>query len=128
MYTLTVRDYLRCAHSFQGAIFGMGQLLHFMTYQVELVFTTEKLDENNIVVDFGVTQDALQEMLRALNGKNLDELPQFKGIQTTTEFLCHHFHTHVATAVANKFEGTLRVVLRESPLAEAAYESRIGKK
>lgn len=128
MYTLTVRDYLRCAHSFQGAVFGMGQLLHFMTYQVELVFTTEKLDENSIVVDFGVTQDALQEMLRALNGKNLDELPQFKGIQTTTEFLCHHFHTHVAKAVADKFEGTLRVVLRESPLAEAAYESRIGKK
>jgi 6-pyruvoyl-tetrahydropterin synthase len=127
MYTLTVRDYLRCAHSFQGAIFGMGQLLHFMTYQVELVFTTEKLDENSIVVDFGVTQDALQEMLRALNGKNLDELPQFQGIQTTTEFLCHHFHTHVARAVAPKFHGTLRVILRESPLAEAAYEAPVGR-
>jgi 6-pyruvoyl-tetrahydropterin synthase len=127
MYTLTVRDYLRCAHSFQGAIFGMGQLLHFMTYQVELVFTTEKLDENSIVVDFGVTQDALQEMLRALNGKNLDELPEFKGIQTTTEFLCHYFHTHVAKAVAPKFHGTLRVILRESPLAEAAYEAPVGR-
>ena len=128
MFTLEVRDHVMIAHSFRGEIFGPAQGLHGATYVIDAAFITAELDDNGLVVDIGRAHDVLKSVLATLNYKNLDELPQFKGINTTTEFLCHHVHTHVAKAVAPKFHGTLRVVLRESPLAEAAYEAPVATK
>jgi hypothetical protein len=46
MYSLTIRDYLKCAHSLQGDIFGPAQAPHIMTYEVEVTFSTEEMDEH----------------------------------------------------------------------------------
>ena len=59
MYTLTVRDYLKCAHSLRGEVFGLAQLLHVITYEVDAEFTTPALDEHGIVVDFAAAQRGL---------------------------------------------------------------------
>jgi 6-pyruvoyltetrahydropterin/6-carboxytetrahydropterin synthase len=128
MFTLTIRDYLKCAHSLKGEIFGPAQLMHVITYEVEAVFMTEELDEYGLIVDFASTQSALQEILSVMNFKNLDDLPQLRGKNTTTEFLCQYFHEHISHAVADQFKGRLRVVLRESAVAEVSYEKPVAKK
>ena len=128
MFTLTIRDYLKCAHSLKGEIFGPAQLMHVITYEVEAVFMTEELDEYGLIVDFASTQSALQDLLGEMNFKNLDELPQLRGKNTTTEFLCQYLHEGIAGRVADVFKGTLRVVLRESAVAEVAYEKPVPRK
>jgi len=128
MFALTIRDYLRCAHSLKGEIFGLAQLLHVITYEVEVVFMTEELDEHGLVVDFASTQSALQEILSLMNFKNLDEVPQLRGKNTTTEFLCQYIHEHISQRVPDTFKGTLRIVLHESPLAQVAYEKPVARK
>lgn len=128
MFTLTIRDYLKCAHSLKGEIFGPAQLMHVITYEVEAVFMTEQLDEYDLIVDFASTQSALQEILGIMNFKNLDEVPQLNGKNTTTEFLCQYIHEHVCKRVADQFKGSLRIVLRESPVAEVAYEKPVVAK
>lgn len=128
MFSLTIRDYLRCAHSFKGEVFGLAQVLHVITYEVEVVFMTEELDEHGLVVDFASTQSALQELLSLLNFKNLDEVPQLRGKNTTTEFLCRYLHEHLSPRVPESFKGTLRIVLHESALAQVAYEKPVARK
>ncbi len=125
MYSLTFRDYWKCAHSLNGDIFGPAQIMHVITFEVEVTYLTETLDEYNLIVDFGAAQQSLQEVLRPMEFKTLDDLPQFQGINTTTEYLCKYLHDQISARVVDHFDGALRIVLRESPVASASYEAPV---
>src|SRR5690242_2562768 len=86
------------AHSFRGVVFGPAQALHGATFVVNAAFLAEALDSNGIVVDIGRAHDALKAVLKPLNYRNLDELPEFKGVNTTTEFLTKHIFDALAKA------------------------------
>src|SRR5205085_523605 len=75
------------AHSFKGEVFGPAQALHGATFTVAVAFMSEKLDQNGIVVDIGSAIGLLKATLKVVNYKNLDDIPQFKGVNTTTEWL-----------------------------------------
>lgn len=126
MYSLTFRDYWKCAHSLKGDIFGPAQLVHVITFEVDVTYLTAALDEYSLIVDFGAAQKSLQEVLAPMEFKNLDDLPQFAGANTTTEFLCRYLHGQIGERVRTKFSGLLRVTLRESPVAWATYEAAVG--
>ena len=126
MYSLTIRDYLKCAHSLKGDIFGPAQLMHVITYEVEVIYSTPALDEYGIIVDFASAQEALQDLLGTMNFRNLDEHPELNGVNTTTEFLCRFLHDKVSEAMRGKFQGDLKVVLRESPVAWTSYEGALA--
>ncbi len=129
MYSLTVRDHIMIAHSFKGAVFGPAQRLHGATFVVDLEFRRTELDADGLVVDIGAARALLREVLTPLDYRNLDELPEFKGANTTTEFLCAAIFRQVkerllAGALGKGAEGveSLKVTLGESPLAWAAYD------
>src|SRR6201999_2152364 len=90
LFTVEVRDHVMIAHSFRGAVFGPAQALHGATFVIDAAFIAEALDANGIVIDIGRAHDALRAVLAPLNYRNLDEVPEFKGINTTTEFLCKY--------------------------------------
>ena len=76
--------------------------------------------------------DDLQAALAPLNYANLDTLPQFEGVVTTTEFLCKHiFDQIVAAAHAGRLgPGSaglqrVKVTLNESHVARAWYEGAL---
>jgi 6-pyruvoyl-tetrahydropterin synthase len=129
MFTLEVRDHIMIAHSFKGAVFGPAQGLHGATFVVDAAFIASELDANGIVVDIGRAHDVLKSVLATLNYKNLDELPQFAGVNTTTEFLAKHIFDRLAQATrigalgrdADAFRA-IRVRLSESHVARASYE------
>jgi 6-pyruvoyl-tetrahydropterin synthase len=129
MFTLEVRDHVMIAHSFRGEIFGPAQGLHGATFVVDAAFLTRDLDDNGLVVDIGRAHDVLKTVLATLNYKNLDELPQFAGTNTTTEFLAKHIHDRLAQAArlgtlgrdANAISA-IRVTLAESHVARATFE------
>lgn len=125
MYTLTIRDYLKCAHSLKGEIFGPAQLMHVITYEVEATFVTPRLDEHELIVDFATAQQGLHDILATMGFKNLDTLPQLRGKNTTTEFLCRYLQEQLAARVGGKFAGLLRITLRESPVAWTTYEAEV---
>lgn len=126
MYSLTIRDYVKMAHTLKGDIFGPAQKLHLLTYEVETTYATDALDENNLIVDFGAAQQTLSSILSEMNFKNLDELPEFEDVNTTTEFLCAYIHRRIGEAMGDRFSGRLSVTLRESPVAWATYEGPVG--
>ena len=130
MFTVEVRDHIMIAHSFQGAVFGPAQAVHGATFVVDAAFIADALDANGIVIDIGRAHDALKAMLGPLNYRNLDEVPRFKGVNTTTEFLTKYVYERLADAAragelgrAGNELGAIRVTIAESPPARAWYEA-----
>jgi 6-pyruvoyltetrahydropterin/6-carboxytetrahydropterin synthase len=131
MFCLTVRDHIMVAHSFKGDVFGPAQRLHGATFVVDLELRRADLDTDGIVADIGLVSGLLKSVLEPLNYRNLDELPEFAGRNTTTEVLaqeiCHRVRERIQDGALGKEAITaldsLKVTLRESHLAWASYES-----
>jgi 6-pyruvoyl-tetrahydropterin synthase len=133
MYSVCVRDHLMIAHSFTGAVFGPAQRLHGATYVVDLEFRRHALDADGLVVDIGLAAESLKAVLADLNYRNLDDLPEFAGRNTSTEFLAAVVHARIALRILAGELGpaalgvtSLRVVLHESHIAWAAYEAPLA--
>ena len=130
MFAVEVSDQIMIAHSFQGAVFGPAQQLHGATFVIRAAFMAEQLDRNGIVIDIGCAHAALKAALAPLNYRNLDDLPQFKGINTTTEFVTKYVFDQLAEAArAGKLGrdgrelAAIRITVLESPSASAWYEA-----
>ena len=130
MHAVEVSDQIMIAHSFRGTIFGPAQNVHGATFVIRVAFFAEELDAHGIVVDIARAHDVLRAALTPLNYRNLDDLPQFKGINTTTEFLTRHVFDLVADAARKGELGrdgrelkSIRVTVAESPVARAWYEA-----
>ena len=78
------------AHSFRGSVFGPAQALHGATFVVDAAFFADALDPNGIVVDIGRAHEALKAILEPINYRNLDQVADFDGANTTTEYLTRH--------------------------------------
>src|SRR5919201_1017718 len=102
VFAVEVSDHIMIAHSFRGAVFGPAQALHGATFAVSAAFLSERLDENGIVVDIGRAFEALKAVLAPLNYRNLDEVAEFRNVNTTTEFLTRHVFEELAEAVRRK--------------------------
>jgi 6-pyruvoyl-tetrahydropterin synthase len=132
MYSLTVCDHIMIAHSFHGEEFGPAQKLHGATFAVEAEFRAEKLDDLQLLIDIGLAKTELRRVLDTLDYSNLDENPTFKGINTTTEYVAFYIHGMLAAGCREGRLGAggravsgLKILLRESPNAWAAYEGAI---
>ena len=129
MFSVTVRDHMMIAHSFQGEVFGPAQRLHGATYVVDATFRRAALDGDNIVVDIGRAAEALHAVLAELSFRNLDDEAAFAGVNTTTEALARVVADRLAERAsagalgdgARELDG-LVVTLHESHVAWASYE------
>jgi 6-pyruvoyl-tetrahydropterin synthase len=117
------------AHSFQGEVFGPAQRLHGATYVVDATFRRPALDADNLVVDIGLAIEQLRAVLAALTYRNLDEEPDFAGVNTSTELLAQVVADRLAQRVhaGELGEGArgltgITVTLHESHVAWASYE------
>ncbi|HVQ12982.1 MAG TPA: 6-carboxytetrahydropterin synthase [Vicinamibacterales bacterium] len=131
MFSVTVRDHVMIAHSFKGEVFGPAQRLHGATYVVDVEFKRKTLDADGIVIDIGRAIEVLRQTLAELNFRNLDEVPEFAGRNTTTEFLAHVIFTRLTAAGKRGDLGPggraveqIRVTLHESHVASASFEDR----
>lgn len=133
MFYVEVRDHVMIAHSFQGEVFGPAQRLHGATFVVDAAFYAKELDAAGLVVDIGLAVTVLKETLEPLNYRNLDDLPEFKGKNTTTEFLCKALFDRLALRAksgdlgrSGKEIAAIRVTISESHTARAAYEGPLA--
>jgi 6-pyruvoyl-tetrahydropterin synthase len=126
VFSITVRDHMMIAHSFSGEVFGPAQRLHGATYVVDATFRRAAVDADGIVVDIGRAAEELQAVLAGLTYRNLDDEPEFAGMNTSTEALAQVVADRLAErvhagALGDGLEG-LTVTLHESHVAWASYE------
>jgi 6-pyruvoyl-tetrahydropterin synthase len=128
VFSVTVRDHMLVAHSLRGEVFGPAQRLHGATYVVDATFRGESLDDDGILVDIGRATEELHRVVADLGYRNLDDEPEFKGTNSTTEVLAKHVADRLAEQVAAGALGDatgvsgILVTLHESHVAWASYE------
>ncbi|TVU90624.1 6-pyruvoyl trahydropterin synthase family protein [Vreelandella titanicae] len=132
MFRLCVRDHFMIAHSFNGEIFGPAQRTHGATYVVDVVFQRPELDEDGLVIDIGLASETVKAVLAGYNFSNLDEVPEFAGKNTTTEFMAKVIFDRLAKAIGEGKMGTtaqglthMEIKLHESHVAWASYEGAL---
>jgi 6-pyruvoyl-tetrahydropterin synthase len=133
MFRVTVRDHIMVAHSFKGEVFGPAQRLHGATFVVDLELARPDLDSNGIVADIGLLGELLQSVLAPLNYRNLDELPEFAGTNSTTEVLAREIGHRVRDRITAGALGSealealdsIKVTLGESHIAWASFECKL---
>jgi len=132
MFRVTVRDHIMVAHSFKGEVFGPAQRLHGATFVVDLELARRELDADGIVVDIGLLGELLKDVLAPLNYRNLDELPELAGRNSTTEVLAQEICGGVRDRIAAGALGeagaaleAIKVTLGESHVAWASYETKL---
>ncbi len=132
MFSPTVRDHMMIAHSFKGEIFGPAQGLHGATYVVDVTFEREALDSDDLIVDIGLASRVLSEVIGEFNMKNLDDIEEFFGRNTTTEFMAMTVFERMAAAVHQGRLGEtgkglcgMKVTLGESHIAWASYHGKL---
>ena len=133
MYSITVRNNILIAHSLPGEVFGPAQNMHGATYVVDAEFFAEKVNKYNIIMDLGVVTDILSDVLKFYSYKNLDEVEEFKGIITSTEFLAKDIYDRRCAKLKNNYLSDyqslnkLKITLTESNVAWASFEQEIEK-
>ena len=133
MYAVEVSGQIMIAHSFRGEVFGAAQKVHGATFVIRVAFLATELDAHGIVVDIARAHEVLREALAPLNYRNLDEVPEFHGRNTTTEFLARVIFDRIVAAIRRGDLGaaargveSVRVTLGESHVASASYDAPVS--
>ena len=131
MYSITVRNNILIAHSLPGEVFGPAQNMHGATYVVDAEFFAKQVNEYNIIMDLGVVTTILAEVLKFYSYKNLDDVDEFKGVITSTEFLAKDIYERICVRLKNDYLDDyhqlhkIKITLTESNVAWASFEQEI---
>jgi 6-pyruvoyl-tetrahydropterin synthase len=132
VFSLCVRDHIMIAHSFTGEVFGPVWRLHGATFVVDVEFRSPELDEDGLLMDIGLARESLRAVLDEIDYRNLDDMPDFKGRNTTTEFLPRVIYDRLAARIGPGGFGvgqgprSIKVTLNESSFARASYEAEVA--
>jgi 6-pyruvoyltetrahydropterin/6-carboxytetrahydropterin synthase len=124
MFTLGVSDHVMIAHSFADPFFGPAQRLHGATFAVDLEVRAPELGPHHVVMDIGRLRAILRGVLAEIDYRNLDEHAAFSRQFSTSERVAEWVAVRAAAELAQHVPqgASVRVVVRESPVAYAAYE------
>ena len=99
-YSVAVHGRCMIAHSFKGECFGPAQALHGCTYVVDAIVEGPKLQTGaNYLVDICLAERALHDALGCYHERNLDELDEFAGDNTTCERVARAVWERMAAAL-----------------------------
>ena len=126
MYELKIRDYCFVAHSLKDEFFGPAKNLHGVTYVVDLIISSKELIEKNVIIDIGIANKVLKNVIAQYNYKNLDEIDKFNNHITTTEYMAKQFVDDIYMELQNinypiNKLYSVKIELKENHIASASY-------
>lgn len=96
---------------------GKCENMHGHNWKVEVALFGDTLDESNILVDFKVLKKYVNEIIEYLDHKDINELPEFKGISPSSEIIAKYIYKEVQ----KKYKNVARVNVYETPTSCATY-------
>jgi 6-pyruvoyltetrahydropterin/6-carboxytetrahydropterin synthase len=121
MYTVSSQAHYDAAH-FLRHHKGKCRQLHGHRYVVEAAVQASELDEAGLAFDFGDLKAILRELANELDHQNLNDLPQFQGIETSAENQARYFFDELKKRLPPQLaEGLLYARIWESPTQWAQY-------
>lgn len=121
MYTVSVQAHYDAAHYLRNYK-GKCERLHGHRYVVEVAVQTEELNEAGIAFDFVDLKRHLRELAEGLDHHNLNDLPQFEGLETSAEIQARYFYDQLRERLpAELAAGLLYARVWETPTQWAQY-------
>jgi 6-pyruvoyltetrahydropterin/6-carboxytetrahydropterin synthase len=126
MFEVTVEAEFSAAHCIRGHP-GKCARLHGHNYRVAVVFAGERLNELEMVLDFGDAKALVADVVGALDHTSLNDLPAFKDSNVTTENLARHIFQGIRDRLAAlKAPARLaRVTVWEGPHSSVTYSEEV---
>ena len=120
MYELDITREFSAAHMLKGYD-GLCSNLHGHNWTVQVFIRACQLDDIGIAADFTIIKRVLTEILSRFDHKYLNELPEFQGINPTSENIARILYEKLAPAVNIPGVKLDRVRVCESPTSGATY-------
>ena len=119
-FEIGITDEFESAHSLSGD-FGPATRLHGHTYRVEVRAEAQDIDSTGTFYDIGRLRSDLRSVLEPLHYRNLNEVTELAGTNTTAETLARFIFKKLAPDLrAARVEG-LKVTVWESSSSFASY-------
>jgi 6-pyruvoyltetrahydropterin/6-carboxytetrahydropterin synthase len=121
MYTVSVQAHYDAAH-FLKNYEGKCERLHGHRYLVEVAVQSPTLNEAGIAFDFVELKRHLRALAEDLDHRNLNELPQFEGLETSAENQARYFFEQLERLLPEELgRGLLYARVWETPTQWAQY-------
>jgi len=128
VYTVSAQAHYDAAH-FLRNYDGKCAKLHGHRYVVEAVVQLTELDESGIAFDFADLKGALRALADDLDHENLNELPQFEGVETSAENQARYFFEALRQRLPEPASsGLIYARVWESPTQWAQYGLPEGRR
>ncbi len=120
-YTISAQAHYDAAH-FLNNYEGNCSRLHGHRYVVEAALQATELDDSGIAFDFVDLKKALRGIADELDHENLNELPQFRDVETSAENQATYFFEEMSRRLPTPMAaGLLYARIWESPTQWAQY-------
>ncbi len=125
MYDVAVSREFDAIHYLVGGDWGDENKPHSHHYTVEVVLSGKTLDRFGYIVDIDLIDQAMDELVKRLAGKMLNDLPDFAGLNPSIE----HFSRIWCHALLKKLTvdhlTSIRVRIWENDVAWAGYTEQL---
>lgn len=119
-FEIGITDEFEAAHSLRGD-FGPATRLHGHTYRVELRVESHEIDDTGIFYDIGRLRSQLSLVLEPLRYRNLNDVGELAGTNTTAEAVARYIVKKLAPVVRSAGAEGLKVTVWESSSSFASY-------
>jgi 6-pyruvoyltetrahydropterin/6-carboxytetrahydropterin synthase len=120
MYELTVITQFAAAHQLRK-FRGKCEKLHGHNWRIEVSLTGEKLNDAGLLIDFEEIKEATDRILEELDHSFLNELPQFKDQNPSSENIAAYIFEKLGSTLNDNQIKVTKVTAWESDSARASY-------
>ena len=124
MYTLGLGRDFEARHFLVGGDWGPENDPHDHAYRVEVRLTSDALDPHGYIVDLDDLNTLLDRVLDYYQGRLLNDLPEFKGLNPSIEHLSRIFFRQLVEGLGRHGFTEIEVRIWETDKAWAAYRER----
>ncbi len=126
MYEVGTAASFKAWHVMPGMEGPEGEL-HEHDYKLEVVAGRPELDDRGMVCDLDVLDEAMREVVAAVEGKDLDVIRPPQREAVTVEVLAKWAHGELARALAATGVAHLAVRVWESPVAFGRFSGPVAQ-
>lgn len=120
MYRLNVITDFSAAHKLLGYQ-GACQNLHGHNWKVKVAIDCQRTDKIGMTIDYGIVKEKMNEVLKKLDHKYLNEIADFRYQNPTSENIAHFFFSEMKELINSENCQLAQVEIWESDNTSVIY-------
>jgi 6-pyruvoyltetrahydropterin/6-carboxytetrahydropterin synthase len=125
MYEVALNREFDAFHFLVGGDWGEENRPHSHHYKVEMLLAGENLDSFGYLLDITIVERIMDDMVEYFEGRMLNEMPEFKGLNPSIEHFCRIWCDSLLTKLETDRLAFVRVRIWENEIAWASYTERV---